>query len=539
MRDRSDADRREALSRAMHGASMTGGGGRRTSDGRRKSSGKVLMLILLLAGGVFVVKQIMQKPSVTVTISDDSAKPHETQQSKQQEEQETQQTKEQTPYEIPDMVRVVLMNSEFSSIYHDRLVIGADGGGIEITAAALRTALADIQLRLQQEGRNIEKKDGYYLIEPGTGPTVISSISRTCGAPAYRGRFHIYTEGERLVIVNELGLEEYLYGVLPSEMPASYHEEALKAQAVCARTFACAVMQNMRYPNYDAHMDDSTSYQVYGNLAEHENTTKAVDMTKGNILLFEDRPVSTYYYSTSGGVGSDIGVWQGFTVSDYPYLSNRSLNEAHEIVNLADNTEFASYLSKSHDDIECEHAWYRWKCSVSGVDSDLMYEKLKERYQVRPEGIELVADAAGRQSDAGTGTEISKRVPHPGAIRNLYIEQRTASGCAVCLYVEGEHCSYRVWGEYNIRYLLCDGATTVERQDGSEVVMNRILPSAYLILTPTLDNGFVIGYSISGGGYGHGVGMSQNGADAMAAEGKDYTEILSYFYMGTELKIQE
>lgn len=66
--------------------------------------------------------------------------------------------------------------------------------------------------------------------------------------------------------------------------------------------------------------------------------------------------------------------------------------------------------------------------------------------------------------------------------------------------------------------------------------MNTILPSAYLILTPILDKEELLGYSIIGGGYGHGVGMSQNGADALAASGTGYQDILAYYYIGTELK---
>ncbi len=536
MRERSDADRREALSRVMRSPSESG---KRSAGTPQRQYGVFvlfIMAVIVFAGILLWQRYFGGADGISVEVSDESAK---------QEEQGQEQVTERQPYIIPEYIRVLLMNSDYSSIYHDTVTIAATGGEIEITAESLMNAFSELQMRMQQEGLQIEKREKGYLIERKAGAEDaaydkigISSISRVCGTPSYRGSLYLYVWEGKLVLVNELKLEEYLYGVLPSEMPADYHEEALKAQAVCARTFACASMESPRYPAYEAHMDDSTSCQVYGNLAEHENTTRAVDATRGEILCFDKRPVSTYYYSTSSGLSGDIGVWQGYEADDFPYLSCRSLNAAHESVNLSDNTEFASYLAEKHDDFEEEHPWYRWSCTVAGIDADLIYEKLKERYLVKQEGIELVTDAAaGEAADGETGTE--GELPHPGAIRNLYIAQRNASGCAVCLYIEGENCSYYVWGEYNIRYLLCDGNTTVIRQDGSEVTMNRILPSAYLILTPSLDKGLVIGYSISGGGYGHGVGMSQNGADAMAADGKDYREILGYYYIGTSLTSQE
>lgn len=546
-----DADRREALSRAMRQSS--GGDGRR---GMRPGHGYIgsmlfpcLLLAALLCGGMVLWSYANHKSPFYVLVGDrsgDSA--DEEGQEKASEEGQENRTggmKElsgqvQIPYEVPERVRVLLMNSDFSSVYHDQLVIKGHADEITITPAALRETFDEVREQLLQEGFLLEREGGRYVLrphEPETGAEgtaqvderiKILSISRACGTPSYRGCLYLYVRDDQLVLVNELSLEEYLYNVLPSEMPASYHEEALKAQAVCARTYACAVMENPRYPDFDAHLDDSTSCQMYGNLEEHENTTAAVEQTRGEILLFQGHPVSTYYYSTSCGIGSDMSVWQGFAVEEYPYLQSRSQNAAHEALQLTDDTEFAAYLTAAHEDVESAYPWYRWSCQISGVNADTLYERLKARYQVKQESVELV----------GTHTEPlqTDELPHLGRIRMLSIDARSSSGCATCLLIEGENCSYRVYGEYNVRYLLCDGDTTVTRQDGSTVVMRTILPSAYLILTPLLDKEELIGYSIIGGGYGHGVGMSQNGADALAALGVGYRAILDYYYIGTEWK---
>ena len=98
--------------------------------------------------------------------------------------------------------------------------------------------------------------------------------------------------------VNEVLLEEYLYTVVPSEMPAYYHEQALMAQAVCARTYAYTKMKNAGLKDLGAHLDDSTSFQVYNNIDEQVRTTNAVRNTLGQIVLKNNETMETMYYST-------------------------------------------------------------------------------------------------------------------------------------------------------------------------------------------------------------------------------------------------
>ena len=111
-------------------------------------------------------------------------------------------------------------------------------------------------------------------------------------------------------LVNTLPLEEYLYGVVPSEMPASYPEEALKAQAVCARTYACVQMMNSSLGDLGAQVDDSVSYQVYQNRRRGSSSSQAVEATAGEILLNNGSPINAYYFSTSHGQTSTDQVWR-------------------------------------------------------------------------------------------------------------------------------------------------------------------------------------------------------------------------------------
>ena len=96
--------------------------------------------------------------------------------------------------------------------------------------------------------------------------------------PSYAGILDLYATSEGIVIINELPVESYLGKVVPSEMPASYQKEALKAQAVCARNYAERQMEDYAYPEYQAHVNDSTDYQVY-NSAQQDTSTEAVRET--------------------------------------------------------------------------------------------------------------------------------------------------------------------------------------------------------------------------------------------------------------------
>ena len=96
--------------------------------------------------------------------------------------------------------------------------------------------------------------------------------------------------------------------------------------------------------------------------------------------------------------------------------------------------------------------------------------------------------------------------------------------------------TYKIISEYNIRAVLCDGVTRVVRQGGSEVSMPSLLPSAFFVIEPSHDKKNVVGYNIIGGGFGHGVGMSQTAANEMAEEGYTYEEILNYFFRDIELE---
>lgn len=142
-------------------------------------------------------------------------------------------------------------------------------------------------------------------------------------AAQYRGRVRTLVGAGRLMVVNELGLEAYLMGVVPAEAPASFHPEALKAQAVAARTFALAKMQRAGSAPFD--LDDTTASQSYlGVAAEKPQTNVAVRETANQVLLHGGEPIQALYCTVSGGVTAANE--EAFGGAPLPYL--RSVRDA-------------------------------------------------------------------------------------------------------------------------------------------------------------------------------------------------------------------
>ena len=370
-----------------------------------------------------------------------------------------------------------------------------------------------------------------------TGKLLLPNVNRSQGSPAYRGKIELLRTEDGIAVINELPLEEYLYSVVPSEMPASYPAEALRAQAICARTYAYGHMLHAAYPQYGAHVDDSTAFQVYNNIAEQESATAAVKDTYGQLLCTGDGGLAeTFYYSTSCGVGSDANVWKTQAAPELTYLKAREISdEAMENAlcqtgatagedladRLRDETAFVDFiLSKNEKHFEAQESWYRWSYEAEQIDSKVILETLQRRYAANSSLVLTLVD----------GEFVSREISRIGTITDIYVAKRGAGGVADELVIETDAGSYKVISEYNIRAVLCDGQSKAVRQDGSEASCPNLLPSGFFIISTGKAKESVVGYSIIGGGFGHGVGMSQNGARRMAEAGRTAGEILRFFY---------
>lgn len=343
----------------------------------------------------------------------------------------------------------------------------------------------------------------------------------------YPGEMEIYEEDGGWVFVNEVPLEDYLCRVVPSEMPSAYAKEALKAQAVCARTYAVWQMQEYAYPEYEAHVDDSVSYQVYNNIESQETTDQAVKETEGQIMLYEDRPVKAYYFATSCGVTTDENIWEKGDRNQTPYIAGCRVGGSESERDLTDEEEFARFIKKKHaDDLEIEEPWYRWNCYVPLTQIKANVEQwAKARAERSADGI-MLKDGDDYVWSAADSI---------GKIEEAEIVERNTGGVVHQMLLTGEKGTLKIKYEYNIRLMLGIPGGQIHKNDGSIGEGGNLLPSGYFVLEPVEEDGKLAGYQVYGGGLGHGAGMSQNGARILAEQGKNYEEILQYFYEGVRL----
>lgn len=172
---------------------------------------------------------------------------------------------------------------------------------------------------------------------------------------------------------------------------------------------------------------------------------------------------------------------------------------------------------------EKEEPWFRWSYSVGYIDSEELLARINKRYQAAPEKV---------LTKQGDGCYASEPIKELGQIYDLRIEKRGAGGVVRELLIEAEKATIRILSEYNIRSVLCDGRSEILRQDGTRVTPASLLPSGFFVMETGKSDGSVVRYTLTGGGYGHGVGMSQNGAKVLGERGSSYQEILSVYFPG-------
>ena len=361
----------------------------------------------------------------------------------------TQQPATRETEKVEPKIRVLLMDSGYDTYQHTKVSVLIQGKAVSYTA------------------EDLGKPGEIITLDGGDEGITVTSIQRNYGNPTYKGILKIKKaeNQEALYLINELPLETYLEGVVPSEMPSSYHQEALKAQAVCARTYAWKQMEDSCLEKYGADVDDSVNFQVYQNQAQAETTDDAVACTKGQVMTHNGELIQAYYFSTSAGTTSTDQIWGADSAA--PYLKSVACR------------------------FDQDQPWGSWKV-------DIPWEKLAD----------------------------STALYNKGKLQGLLVTKKSESGAVTGLTVNTDLGSFLVEGEYDVRSFLTPAGCQIIQHDGSTTAGGNLLPSAYF----TMEQKAGSAVYIRGKGYGHGVGMSQSGADQMAAEGYTWREILEYFF---------
>ncbi len=288
----------------------------------------------------------------------------------------------------------------------------------------------------------------------------------------YRENFEIRPGEKGLTVINELPIEQYLYGVVPAEMPASFPAEALKAQAVVARSYLIAQLGS--YASFGFDVLDNQSNQVYeGYDGENPVTGMAVDATNSMVLVDHDRPVAAFFHSSSGG-----------------YTEN-----SEDVWN-----DKLGFIRTIEDPYDKNSKYYNWSVTYSGSELVILINRQLKSYINGCEFVELAVITDLKELEwTASGQRVKK----------LLIEG---------IDIEGSPQAYTVANADRVRIVLGLQSALFTMQKQTDPGVEEISSVTF-----------------NGSGWGHGMGMSQYGAAGMASQGYSFQDILQYYYTGVEL----
>lgn len=428
-------------------------------------------------------------------------------------------------------VRVMLKDYELGTVYLDEAKISCDVAfEIYEKNELLKTVNANEEVLIRASDFVGRYPRIRFVKSSETGKYTVSSLKRQRAKAIYEGDLDIcyFEEKNKIIISNELAVERYLRMVVPSEMPQAFGLEALKAQSVAARTYVYSKIFHSNIMNLGAHVDDSAAYQVYGNIESNETSNEAIEATKDQVLLLDKELAGAYYYSTSCGFGTNASVW-GASDENTNHLVAKQISiqpEEVDLMNTTDEEWFSNYITQTNEnDYEQDTSFYRWTYATT-LDENYMLEQLIKRYQAASDQILIRND---------NGEFVSKEPTKLGKIHSIQVRNRVLGGCINELLIEGEDATYLVQTEHNVRYILANIDKTVILNNKREYATGAMIPSAFCVIKPTYDGEIMQSYQVFGGGFGHGLGMSQSGAAKMGKSSYTYQEILQFFYENTEL----
>ncbi|MCD7854844.1 MAG: SpoIID/LytB domain-containing protein [Clostridiales bacterium] len=382
--------------------------------------------------------------------------------------------------EKPDdnVIRIALSSSD-GSLIRNSVSLGSDS---EYTVGDEKFSQGDT-VEINSQNKNKYFKGKLTSLEAKSGIIKIDGVE-------YEGKADILALDGGFCVVLETSLEYYLTGVVCAEMPSSYGSEALKAQALAARSYAYNQMRERGAVSCGANVDDTKAYQVFDVNTICNESKAAVKETEGEVIMYNGDVINACFYSTSCGVGANSGeVWGKDGI--YPwitpeYLCSRTIGEIEADFS-SEEKALEFFKSLEAEGLESAYPYYRWSVTASAAD--------------------FSADV--------------------GKVESAEVIKRGEGGNVMEILIEGDEADETVTGEGSVRKILKNA--DVKRSDGSTAALD-CLPSSFFALE--VIDGTIYFY---GGGYGHGVGMSQNGADALSALGCSYKEIIEYFYKGADV----
>ena len=353
--------------------------------------------------------------------------------------------------------------------------------------------------------------------------------------------------GGDLTVVNIVDLETYIKGVVPYEMSSSWPLEALKVQAVCARSYAYINIHSGKHTSYHFDVCNTTDCQAYYGAGTNsssyqatERTDQAVDETAGEYAWYDGQVIEAFYSSSHGGASESVyNVW-GTSLEQYPYLCG--VEDPYE-ADMASKNSYSSWtVSYTSSELAQRLENYGYDAS-SGIESlTLTYSDLGNVIQVRvnyrdggsdtirPSSMRSVFGISsirftvnGQAASSGSGTTSSSG----GGL--------TANG-STSLDSQGTYTV--ISGSGSLSQAGLDGLYAISGSGSITPAEDAASGGGSGTDTPTGTQVTVSGssYSFQGSGNGHQLGLSQYGAWAMAERGFTYDEIIEFYYPGTYVR---
>lgn len=437
-------------------------------------------------------------------------------------------------------MRVALSTNGFSSLYHNNLEIKTTSS-VELYSLIdnYSTTLPEnssILIQYIDNALHIMTKDWTKVFKHRVylkgNNMFINSISRGSPSftPAYNGELEFTPSKGGILTINEVNLEDYLGKVVPSEMPASSSIEALKCQAIAARTYAISDMLSNRYAALGFYVDDSTQSQVYNNMPVQESSSAAVNLTKGLIMTYNKEPIDAKYYSSSAGTGvgyEDIWFKSDFSSEYKPYLATENYTFPPIPLPSREDEWLNFYKNKNLKAIDSASPYFRWQAEFPQIALNqslnkslkIIYDKYRDFIIIKKAGNPI------------------NEFPELNNLNDIIILKRSAGGNVIQLSFVFENATVDLAGDYYIRSAIrCSKEFNgvpipIIRHTGSPLTNANFLPSSFFSVEKNNDK-----FIIYGGGYGHGAGMSQYGAMELGKAGMDYKSILNTYYKGITLE---
>ena len=364
------------------------------------------------------------------------------------------------------------------------------------------------------------------IIQGDSSKIAITSNARDNGVtPEYYGSFNLTNTDKGIKLINEVYIDKYLSSVVPSEMNNLGGIEGYKVQSIVSRTNAIYDILSKKYSDIGVHVLDSNGSQLYGYQNSNDLVESAIKETSGDIISKDGEIIDAKFYSTSPGFGASYSDVFPNVAPKKDYLVSKSFDYSGKNMAKKSENDLSQYLKdwtiKSYDS---NSQYFRWKYSIDYSNiSKIVNTNIYNLYLKNPKNFKvkwhffIYKDATIPKEGIGK-------------VKDIYVSNRNSSGGVTEITIEADKV-YKVQGADILKKLLIPSKDfELVTMYGKPVTGLVEIPSSYFTIEKNISGDKFKSITIYGGGEGHGVGLSQNGAIGLSRQGKNYKEIISFYY---------